>query len=421
MITQPAITADDFLSLEPFDSFRTCSEISLCIIDDEAILFDARDRKLYTANTMAAFIWCYLEDGLKLLDIISKIVTTFHVPLIEADHHLLSALKSWIRLDLITDRNSAEEVTAETADTGFASSLRIEPASSSITNSFKPVLECSYRLLDTNFRLRFDSVDTYRAMELNLRPFAALFTDRDTSQEVIDVIGRGNTSALIHDGRILEKWAARDEIVPLARLALITLALERSRDFGAVHAATVRLKSDSRCLLLPGRSGVGKSTLTAALIGDGFEALGDDTVVLSQKSLEVRPIPFGVCLKDGAWDLLASRFPKLATYPIHHRPDGKRVRYLMPEMIASLTDAQARHTVNWMIFPERNGTGEAHLVPVRRPDALSRFVFQFCPLGTGWDSQKIDRLAQWIGTIECFELHFSTLDQGVRKLRELCA
>ena len=422
MIAQPAISTDNPPSSGPFDSFRTRPEVSLCLLDDGALLFDARPHKLYSANTMAAFIWCCLDDGLKPADIAAKIETTFHVSLVEADRYLLSALKNWIYLDLVTDRADPETST-EPTDTGFASSLLTEPAPASVANSFKPVCEGSYRLLDTHFRLRFASADARRTLDMYLRPFAAPFPLPDAREHstTIDLIERGNDCALVHDGLILEKWANRDEIVPIAKLALITLALERSRDFGAVHAAAVHKASDSRCLLLPGRSGAGKSTLTAALTGDGFMALGDDTIVLARGSLAARPIPFGVCLKDGSWNLLANRFPRLATYPIHRRPDRKRVRYLIPENGRPTTATQGRHVVTWMIFPERNDHGEACLVPLRRLEALSRFILQFCPLGAGLDSLKIERLSQWIATIDCFELRFSTLEQGVQQIKELCA
>jgi hypothetical protein len=422
VIAQPAIETDNLTPPGTFDSLRTRPEVSLCIVDDEALLFDARHRKLYAANTTAAFIWCCLDDGLKPVAIASKIVTTFRISLIEADRYLVSALKSWIRLDLVADRDDAEE-SASVADSGFTSSLHVEPVPASMARGFGPVREACYRLLDTDFRLCFQSVETCQAMDVYLRPFTAPPVDQGIARNSvrIDLMERGDLCALVHDGRILEKWARSDEIVPIAKLVLITLALERSQDFGAVHAAAVHKASDTRCLLLPGQSGAGKSTLTAALAGDGFVALGDDTIVLARDSLDARPIPFGVCLKDGSWNLLANRFPQLASYPVHHRPDGKRVRYLMPDNGRPMAATQDRHIVTWMIFPERNDHGEARLVPLRRHDALSRFILQFCPLGAGWDSLKIERLAQWMPTVACFELRFSTLEQGVQQIKELCA
>lgn len=421
MIVQPARKTEKLKPSGPFELFRTRPEVSLCILDNEALLFDTRHRKLYTANTSATFIWCCLDEGHKLIDIASKVGSTFHIPPIEADRYLLSALKSWIALDLVTDRNEAEKLAEPTHD-GFTSSLHVESLPASMVRDFAPVRETTYRLLDTDFRLRFASRDTCEAMDAYLHPFEFPSIDPSATQNpvVIDLMERGDFCALFHDGGILEKWARSDEIVPITKLALITLALERSLDFGAVHAAAVHKASDCRCLLLPGRSGAGKSTLTAALAGDSFITLGDDTIVLAKDTLDVRPIPFGVCLKDGSWQLLASRFPQLASYPIHHRPDGKRVRYLIPENSRETTATQDRHIVTWVIFPERNDHSEVRLIPLSRHEALSRFILQFCPLGMGWNSSTIERLSQWMSTISCFELRFSTLEQGVQQIKELC-
>jgi hypothetical protein len=195
--------------------------------------------------------------------------------------------------------------------------------------------------------------------------------------------------------------------------------LEQSCDFGAIHAAAVHRGGNAPCVMLPGPSGIGKSTLTAALVADGFRTLGDDTIVLARDTLDVRAVPFGICLKNGAWQLLAARFPDLVEQPVHNRLDGKRVRYLNPGGQGVAQESCAPRPAAWIVFPQRVDYGDSDLIPISRPEALSRLAAQFCPLGAGLDLPKIDRLVRWIGGIACFELRYSTLDQGAERLKEL--
>jgi len=77
---------------------------------------------------------------------------------------------------------------------------------------------------------------------------------------------------------------ACDGALALALLELTVLALvEGSRRGLLLHAGAVA--ADGKVLLLPGASGAGKTTLTAWLIGRGFEYLTDELVFLRDRSL----------------------------------------------------------------------------------------------------------------------------------------
>jgi hypothetical protein len=186
-----------------------------------------------------------------------------------------------------------------------------------------------------------------------------------------------------------------------------------------VHAAA--LIRGRCCILIPGESGQGKSTLSAALVAAKFRLMGDDTIVLSRQALKARAMPFGICLKKGSWPLLASRFPALAESPIHDRADGKRIRYLLPPGSNSWTPSDFQAPVGVVVFLDRCEGVEPGLTALDPGTAFPRLLREFYPLRAGLDAQKVERLVRWAAQLQFVELRYSSLDGGVAQLMELGA
>lgn len=410
-ITQPSFRAST-------RAIRPRPRTVIRFLDDEGLIFDSIARKLYSANRTAAFIWCGLEDGLTSDEIAGEVQATFRLPPVTAEHYVEAAIAEWRRLGLVTDGREDIADMAPMDHFHTVAPLGADYGYAPVGRPPEVVAERNCCLLDTCFRIRFGSEAVLAELDPYLAPLVADSTA--ASALVVDVIEREGLRGLFHRGELFERWVTADQIVPIAKLCLIELALKRSHDFGAVHAAAVYRGERSPCVILPGPSGSGKSTLTAALISRGFQSLGDDTVVFAHDSLDVRAVPFGICLKDGAWKLLASRFPNLAEQPVHDRLDGKRVRYLVPPAVSSPAGPSNRRSARWLVFPTRTDNVRSELVPISRPAALSRLASQFCPLGTGLDLPKVERLMEWIHGVSSYELRCANLDDGVALIEELC-
>ncbi|MGE5538993.1 MAG: PqqD family peptide modification chaperone [Gemmatimonas sp.] len=400
---------------EPGDAraIRLRRGASLHPVEDSAILFDADTQHLYAANTTSAFIWCCFEEGLPATEAAARLGAAFGLATADAEAFVRDALRQWTSLDLIEDAANAAPRRPRPAPSSVVESWT-EPA----VGPFRVETARTYRLLDSCFRFRFASA----AVERELHPFLESLADAPIAGEdpvIVDVREQGHLRALCHKGRVVERWVAREELVPTAKIALVALALDRSGDFGAIHAAAVAPRPGAPCVVIAGVSGSGKSTLTAALAADGLLALGDDTVVLSRETLTARPVPFGICVKDGAWELLSARVPDCATAPVHRRLDGKIVRYLVSP--SRRFARGARHPIAAVVFPRRRAGVEPRLVPLARADALQRLLSEFCPLGGPLTPETVDDLARWIRAVGCFELRYGSLDDGTRLIGELCA
>jgi coenzyme PQQ synthesis protein D (PqqD) len=392
---------------------RVRDGISLHPLDDEAILADCTSQNLYRLNATAAFIWCCLEDGMSREQIVLRTAGTFSIVEAEAQRYVDAAIGEWLALSLLDDGSpAAYPPPRPKTDTA--------PAMPPPRRNVRWAAQRNYRLLDTRLRLRFRNADTAMLVD---RYFAHLSDDApsDTSPTILD-LHEGNGCWAIYRGNcILERWVNAEELIPTLKIAFTTIALEGSRDFGALHAACIARVADDTCVLIAGISGSGKSTLTASLAASGFVTLGDDTIVLARDTLAVRPMPFRICLKSGSWPLLQQRIAGLMQEPIHRRLDGKQVRYcLPPNHLTTAPSSSIPAAVSGIVFPHRGESGRtAFLVPLSPADAAIRLIGEFCPLGGDLSPGKIDRFLRWLAAIPCLELRFSSLDEGSKVIEEL--
>lgn len=389
--------------------------VSLHFLDDESVLYDAATCCVYATNKAATLIWCCLEDEVPPEAIAARLAAA-GLPPREAAEHVVRIVQEWQDLGLIGAKLSGA-AQAKPPNPGrwqrrvndARPRLRARP------NAFGDVLRG--RLLDADIEIRFATP----AWRERLRPMLAALTIDETVDEgalgpahVVELAAGEGLSWSV-DGQYAALDLTPDQVAPVLKSTLVELTLQTSRDFGAVHASAVGRVG--KCLLLPGQSGSGKSTLAAALLADGYDFLGDDTIVLDRAALAVRPLPFPICVKSGAWNVVASRFPTLRRQPVHRRPDEKRVRYL--HGARGNGPIGTRYEVSAIVFPSWAKDAATALIPLPRPQALRTLLAGFCPLGDGLAATDIARLVAWIARLDCYELRFSVLDDAIARLKGL--
>jgi hypothetical protein len=125
---------------------------------------------------------------------------------------------------------------------------------------------------------------------------------------------------------------------------LMTIELQRRRtDLFFLHAAALRV--DSRCLVISGESGVGKSTLCWELCNAGFDYMSDELAPVNPKTLEVEPYPHAIGLKSTTGGMATLPETTLDAHQSKHVPAEAipRVNHLMPsklDRILFLTGSQ---------------------------------------------------------------------------------
>lgn len=392
------------------DDVRPGAHVTLHLLEQQGVVFDAARQAAYAVNQTGTFIWCCLESGMAISEIVARLERTFVITRDRAVDYLETAVRHWRDLGLVVSDGRETLSAAQPWQSG-----RLSFGDDDETSRLDGPGQ-GYRLLDTDFRIRVSSPNMQDEIELLLAPLAG--SARAANVVHLELIEHASGFSVLRDGRVYASCNQLDQAAPLIKTCLIEMALNRSGDFGALHAAA--LYRDSHCVLLAGPSGAGKSTLTAALLATGFELMADDTTVLARETLDARPVPFAICLKQGAWELLKSRFPALGGRPVHHRLDGKKIRYLLGEVGQAWAKPTCHRPVRSLVFLNRVPEAKSALEAISRADALSRFAREFCPLGDGLTVEKMGQLVTWIRRIDCFELRYSPLDDGVEQIVRLC-
>lgn len=212
----------------------------------------------------------------------------------------------------------------------------------------------------------------------------------------------------------------------LSRCASLTVLLDRiywyinnlplyalPENYYTIHAAAVA--SARGAILLPGSSGTGKSTLTAALVSAGYTYLSDEIAIISDVERSVLPYPKPISLRHKGAEVLKQEFcdwvAKLNTGDLQYSWEGVLLspRNYLPASF------QGGFVVSYIIFPfrEEQGIG-SYLVPMRRSEALVRLMSQLISLRRNDStSRNIEKMVQLIRQSKCYALRVGTLRSAV--------
>jgi hypothetical protein len=241
--------------------------------------------------------------------------------------------------------------------------------------------------------------------------FANLRVPARASDEQVMVLRRKAWIGVARRGEPVT-WGKPDETVPLLKIALTEVALERVEGL-ALHAAT--LLRGGRAMLLLGKTGAGKSTLSLGLHGAGFVLAGDDLADLRYDGT-VRAVPFAVTLKRGAWQLLEDRHGEVAAVETFRRPDGKKARYLPIDAGA----AAASREVGWIVVLDRRAGTAPVFAPISPAETFAALIKSAWSGETDLDAQGFAGFAACIDGARCVRFTYSDLDAAADALRRLC-
>jgi len=114
------------------------------------------------------------------------------------------------------------------------------------------------------------------------------------SDKVWTVVRRDSRVWVETCGEVLGEWQDELEAARATRSCIELWAAEKSKEYVTVHAAV--LAYNDGAIVLPGRSGIGKSTLALALICAGATYYSDEFAVFNRRA-EVIPYPRPVTVR----------------------------------------------------------------------------------------------------------------------------
>jgi hypothetical protein len=271
-----------------------------------------------------------------------------------------------------------------------------------------------YRLIHTTFEVTLPT-----ALEAIVRPVLEHLEVADTPVADVQLHVRASEGGcVIFDGLApVMACEAIDRLVPSLKLLLRRLAVARHRYFMEIHAGVVVLGDNA--LLLAGSAGSGKTTLTAALAHGGALYFSDEIALLEETTLDVRPLPLTLTIKQGSVGPLRDLYPNLVQLDEHLREDRQWVRYLPPPRQGRCAADEDPRPVRWVVFPSYDPGAETTLTPLKRARGLRRLLDESLVLPQLLDCRNVERLVGWTRQLEFYELRMSSLEAAVRLIRQV--
>jgi HprK-related kinase A len=176
-----------------------------------------------------------------------------------------------------------------------------------------------------------------------------------------------------------------------------------------IHAAVI--EKNGYAAILPAPPGSGKSTLCAALIQKGWRLLSDELTLIRRSDSRLVPLPRPVSLKNASIPLLKAYAPDAVFSPsVSDTVKGTVAHMKAPA--ASVARADETALPGWIVFPRYEAGAPLTLTPVPRPRAFMRVAdnaFNYAQLG----AEGFNALAGVIRQSDCYDLHYSSLDEAV--------
>jgi hypothetical protein len=222
---------------------------------------------------------------------------------------------------------------------------------------------------------------------------------------------------LFCDNDFMHLGQATTELAPLVKAALIDRAIRRQDHILHLHAGAV--VKNGTLVLLPARSGSGKTSLTARLVATGCEYFTDEVVLLERGTDRIRPVPVSLCVKESGIDLLKPHFPGLPELPTHDRQDRMAVRYLPPP-VRSLPEENRSEPPALLVFPGYVEGAPTALRPLSAAEAFGRLLDECVAIPKPLSLTDAAALVSTVEKLRCFALTGGDLDAAAATILELC-
>jgi hypothetical protein len=352
-------------------------------LDDGLIVARPSGHRVFVMNASARFMWELLESGVDVAEIPARTAAHYGIDAGVAEADFRRTLAQWRRDGLAASAN------------GLRHDYRLAGIAFSIT--------CAEPAIETAIAPLFS----------HLEIFGVAVPDGRAKDFAVETEGCG--LALLADGIELCRADTLDPILERLANDVVMHSYDNVDWLVSVHAAV--LGNANSCVMLPGASGTGKSTLAACLLGRRkVRLLTDDIALLDRATLDVEPMPAPLVLKRGSWELVGG-LPGLAAAPVRHRY-GEEVRYIAPDRAQI---AQGRMPVRAIVFPARSAAHPEAPRPLTQIEGLQRMLAAPATIRGPIAEETLVRLIRWSEAVAFYHLSYDRPEHAAAAVEALLA
>jgi hypothetical protein len=305
------------------------ADVALVPLDDELVAFSEEMQRLIGLNSSAAFVARRLQANVPVSLIEAELVAEGMATATQATDWVAETVSALGSQGLLDGWQGVSGMIAPSQEQRDERVVQMPPLT-----PFEPTTERRYKLLNTTALIRYslprqvewvEAVIGHLAHEQNaLEP--TIVIDIQNVPRTGDMFG----AHIYRNGHAAAVASRLVALGPAVKGLLWQSAINESNLSFYFHAGVVA--TGESCILLPGSSGSGKSSLTLALTDKGFRYFSDEVALLEPETFRVLPVPLAICVKRSGWDVIARYRPDIWKQIVHVRSDGKHVRYLRPPL-----------------------------------------------------------------------------------------
>lgn len=394
-----------------FDASSGCvDELSFYPFGEGAILHRPGSQKIWVLNVSSAVLWCLLGEVETVQELVAAYAHHFELTLQCARRDVSGILTEFSIAGLLADEGYEGRSAGPPVIPGLTTfPVPIEDVSLSECPDWSGTL----KLDDFCFQLRCRGASVAE----QVRAFwGHLEAKQEYPQIVIDIAETESGCNLSFNG---QSWfLKKKELLPGLLSKLFQLFSARQNHRLLLHAAVVT--QGNFAVLIPGETGVGKSTLVAALGAHGWKVYSDELAPLDPLTLTVFPCPFPVGVKQESLPAVTRVLPKVAYVRGYTRDDGRRVRYLAPPLLNVAVADGAPLPVVAAVFPCHHESSKPVLTRLSSFASLQ----QLACVGSSPRPllpDDIQALLKLAGQVPCFSLDYSCLAEALELLEQILA
>ena len=177
------------------------------------------------------------------------------------------------------------------------------------------------------------------------------------------------------------------------------------------HGAILKIKN--HVILFSGKSGVGKSTLSAYLVNNGYEFLSDDMILLDRER-NIIETPYAISLKQKSWELLSPFMSCMDKLPIYNIQKGRAKYYSSNK---GKRDMPYVGSPDFLCLIQYRDKTEVEIKPITKTDAFIRLID--AGAWVSHDYNDLEIFINWIQNIPSYELLYSDLSKAKEALDKI--
>ena len=227
----------------------------------------------------------------------------------------------------------------------------------------------------------------------------------------VDFIENGGNWEIRWNDIVVDMLIPEEQLATFLQEKMMTASYQAHSYLISLHAASV--EKNGKVVIFPAIAGSGKTTLTAALIQNGFSLFSDENTSLDFEGT-VHPLPFCMNIKEGSWDVLKAIYPNLKDRDVHYRFDGQKIRFLPPENMH-----EGRKKATHLVFPKYTPGAKTSVIPLNANETLLKIREASYQVQENMDVAKFERILENLVAIPKYALEYSDLDEAIAAINAL--